>query len=252
MKTLHTPLTTARPLLCKSVSICTLTHNRISYLPLLRNCIAKQNYPFSKLEWVILDDSTSYSHNIAIEPIPGVSIKYQRLPSKLALGAKRNLAHKLCSGEYIVYMDDDDFYPSSRIRHAVHALHHSGLHMAGCTILPIYFSDTSQLWISGPFGATHATAATFAMTKDFAQANTYNPNSICNEEKEFLRDYSVPIAQLDPLKTMICISHDSNTFDKRKMILNGETARMRKIKISELGVMGEEFSSSMFFKTQQR
>ena len=249
MKTLQASLTSPCPLICKTVSICTLTHNRISCLPLLRNCIAKQNYPLYKLEWVILDDSTSYSHNLSIEPIPGVSIKYQRLRSKLALGAKRNLAHKLCSGEYIVYMDDDDFYPSSRIRHAAHVLHNSGLQMAGCTTLPIYFSDTSQLWISGPFGARHATAATFAMTRGFAQANTYNPNSICNEEKEFLRDYSLPIAQLDHLKTMICISHDSNTFDKRKMIVNGETARMRKIQISDLGVMGEEFSSSIFFKT---
>lgn len=236
----------SHPLKCPSVSICTLTHNRNTCLPLLRTCVEKQDYPRSKIEWLILDDSTSYSGNLSIDPIPGMSVKYQRASSKLALGRKRNLAHKLCSGDIIVYMDDDDFYSASRVRHCVQTLINSGHHIAGCTTLPIYFSDTSEMWLSGPFGNKHATAGTFAMTREFSQANIYNPDSSCNEEREFLRNYTIPLAQLDPLKTMVCISHASNTFDKKNMIRNGETPRMRKIQMSELGSLGKEFLSSPF------
>lgn len=238
----------ADPIRCPTVTICTLTHNRSSHLVGLRQCVAAQDYPLGKIEWLILDDSNDYTHNLLIEPIPGVTIKYQRLRKKLILGSKRNLAHKLCSGDYIVYMDDDDFYPSSRVRHAVQTLYCSGLSMAGCTVLPIYFADLGQMWLSGPFGAKHATAATFAMTREFAQSNLYDPQASCNEEKDFLKDYSIPIAQLDPLKTMICISHNSNTFDKRRMIVNGATPRMRLVEIRNLGALGEEFLGSGYPK----
>lgn len=124
-------------------------------------------------------------------------------------------------------MDDDDYYYPTRVRHAVSTLETTGLQIAGSTTLPIYFEHDNELWVSGPFDKNHATANTFAMTKDFASKNQYNSKSICNEEKEFLKNYTVPLAQLDPWKTIICISHESNTFDKKKMRKHGESQRMK-------------------------
>ena len=40
------------------------------------------------------------------------------------------------------------------------------------------------------------------------------------EEKAFLKDYSVPFVQLDPLKSILVFSHEHNTFDKRKLLEN--------------------------------
>ena len=209
------------------VSICTLTHNRPDCLKRLLTCIEKQTYPLNKIEWLILDDSTDYKANIELKSRSSLKIKYQRLRDKMILGAKRNLSHKLCSGEIIIYMDDDDFYFPERVAHAVDALQKSNKGIAGSTNLHIYFSHDDQLWLSGPFGKNHATANTFAMTKEFASQHFYDDDATCNEEKSFLNNYTIPMKQLDPLQNLICISHNTNTFDKRRMRNNGATRRMR-------------------------
>lgn len=211
------------------ISVCTLTHNRKQFIPLLQQCIEQQDYPLHKVEWLILDDSNEYTESLEPKSAQPITIKYQRLRHKMKLGAKRNLAHKLCSGDYIIYMDDDDYYMPSRISHAVATLIDQNAEIAGSTYLPIYFMHDQQLWLSGPFGQNHATAGTFAMTRQFAETHFYDQEAECNEEKSFLDDYTRPLAQLDPNKTMICISHSSNTFDKKRMRSGGETARMKSV-----------------------
>jgi hypothetical protein len=40
------------------------------------------------------------------------------------------------------------------------------------------------------------------------------------EERAFLRGYTVPMAQLDPMKVILVFSHEHNTFDKRTLLKN--------------------------------
>ena len=209
------------------VTICTLTHNRQHYLQRLLSCIERQTYPLEKIEWLVLDDSTAYKESLDLKSSTPIQIKYQRLHKKMILGAKRNLAHRLCSGEIIVYMDDDDFYFPQRVQHAVDTLRHSKTGIAGCTYLPIYFCHDDQLWLSGPFGKNHARAATLAMTKEFAGQHFYDKSSSCNEEKSFLKNYTIPIQQLDPLQTMICISPNQDSNNKRYIPNDGTMPRMK-------------------------
>ena len=42
-------------------------------------------------------------------------IKYFAIEEKMTLGKKRNYMHEKSSGSYIVYMDDDDYYPPESI-----------------------------------------------------------------------------------------------------------------------------------------
>jgi len=234
-----------------TISICTLTYNRRNFLPLLQLCIENQNYPKEKIEWLVFDDSDNYDDHLSIKSETPIQIKYQRLAKKLALGAKRNLAHRLCDGDIIVYMDDDDYYPPDRVSHAVETLQQSGKDLAGCTVLPIFFTEDSQLWISGPFAQNHATAGTFAMTRKFARNNQYDPSAECNEEKGFLKDYSIPMAQLNPAKTMICIAHQRNTFDKNKMRANGPTPRMRIAQPEEVKLFTKDFDPQSYSAKNQ-
>ena len=228
------------------VSICTLTHNRRTCIKRLQACIEKQTYPLEKMEWLILDDSTDYADSIDPKSSTAIQINYQRLQNKLTLGAKRNLSHKLCTGEIIVYMDDDDFYFPQRVEHAVHTLRESQTGIAGCTHLHIYFEQDDQLWLSGPFGNNHATAGTFAMTKEFARKHKYDENATYNEEKSFLNGYTIPLRQLDPLKTTICISHSSNTFDKRRMRQKGANARMRPLATEKANPLKQKLLAAGF------
>ena len=242
-------LSTTKPI--PRVTICTLTHNRQHYLHRLLSCIEQQTYPLEKIEWLVLDDSTAYGEALELESSTPIQIKYQRLHKKMILGAKRNLSHRLCSGDIIVYMDDDDFYFPQRVQHAVETLRHSKAGIAGCTYLHIYFSHDDQLWLSGPFGKNHATAGTFAMTKEFAKQHFYDKNANCNEEKAFLNNYTIPIQQLNPLQTMICISHDANTYDKRGMRRNGKTKRMQPIPKDSGNALKRQLESAGFTRKQQ-
>ena len=40
------------------------------------------------------------------------------------------------------------------------------------------------------------------------------------EEKHFLKNYSVPLVQLNPNKSILVFAHQYNTFDKRKLLEN--------------------------------
>lgn len=72
----------------------------------------------------------------------------------------------------------------------------------------------------GPYGPNHATAATFAFRSELLKQTKYENHAALAEEKAFLKNYTVPFVQLDPLKTILVFSHDHNTFDKKKMLEN--------------------------------
>ena len=70
----------------------------------------------------------------------------------------------------------------------------------------------------GPYGKNHATAGTFAFKRKLLKITKYEDNALLAEEKYFLKDYTIPFVQLDPLKTILVIAHSQNTFDKKKLI----------------------------------
>jgi hypothetical protein len=72
----------------------------------------------------------------------------------------------------------------------------------------------------GPYGPNHATAGTFAFKRKLLKNNRYNDDACLAEERAFLKDYTVPFVQLDPMKVILVFSHEHNTFDKRKLLVN--------------------------------
>ena len=74
----------------------------------------------------------------------------------------------------------------------------------------------------GPYGPDHATAGTFAFKRKLLKETQYNEDACLAEEREFLKNYTVPFVQLDPLKTILVFSHSHNTFDKRTLLTSME------------------------------
>jgi hypothetical protein len=83
----------------------------------------------------------------------------------------------------------------------------------------------------GPYGPLHCTNGTMAYHRSFVKDHFYEDHATKAEEKFFLKDYTSPMIQLDPLSVMICISHDTNTFDKRRIM---NTAKETDMKIQKL------------------
>jgi hypothetical protein len=148
-------------------------------------------------------------------------VKYFKYDTKMPLGKKRNLLHEKSRGEILVYMDDDDYYPPQRVSHAVHMLMtHPEALCAGSSEIYIYFKHIGQMKRFGPYGPNHATAGTFAFKRKLLKQHRYNDDACLAEERAFLKDYTVPFVQLDPMKVILVFSHEHNTFDKRKLLVN--------------------------------
>ena len=202
------------------VSVCTPTFNRRPFIPMMLECFRNQTYPKDRMEWIIIDDGTDKIKDL-VKGANITQIKYYELPEKISLGAKRNLMHEKSKGSIIVYMDDDDYYPPERVAHAVDVLTANKTALcAGSSELYLYFKHIQKMYQFGPYGPTHATAGTFAFKRELLNQTRYNESACIAEEREFLKEYTIPFAQLDPMKTILVFSHAHNTFDKRRLLEN--------------------------------
>lgn len=209
-----------------SVSICTPTYNRRPFIPYIIKCVENQNYPKDKIEWIIIDDGTDKIEDL-VAHLPYV--KYFKYEEKMTLGTKRNLMHSKATGDVIVYMDDDDYYPPDRIKHAIDTLRSNPKALCvGSSEMYVYFKHIQKMYQFGPYGPNHATAATFAFKREeMLKLTSYDNNASLAEEKYFLKDYTIPFAQLNPLKTILVVSHNHNSFDKKKLLQQGENQFMK-------------------------
>lgn len=201
------------------VSLCTPTFNRRPFISTMIECIANQDYPRDRMEWVIVDDGTDKIGDLLQNLTNVPKIHYYPINQKMTLGAKRNFTHSKCNGSILVYIDDDDYYPPERVSHAVNTLvNNKNVLCAGSSEIYVYFKHIQQMYQGGPYGPNHATAGTFAFRKELLQQTRYNENASLAEEREFLKNYTIPFVQLDPLKTILVFSHIQNTFDKRRLL----------------------------------
>jgi glycosyltransferase involved in cell wall biosynthesis len=198
------------------VSVCTPTFNRRPFYPMIIQCFNNQDYPKDKIEWIIVDDGTDKIHDL-IQDIP--QVKYFSYEKKMSLGQKRNLMHDKCSGDIILYMDDDDYYPEDRISHAVETLQNNPHALcAGSSEMYIYFKHIEKMYKCGPYGPNHSTAATFAFRKELLKQTRYDDEAELAEEKSFLKNYTIPFVQLNSLKSILVFSHNHNSFDKKMLL----------------------------------
>ena len=198
------------------ISVCTPTFNRRPFIEYMIKCFNHQTYPKELMEWIIVDDGTDKIGDL-VKHIPRV--KYFEYPNKLTLGNKRNIMNDKSIGKIIVYMDDDDYYPPERVSHAVETLTNNPYAMcAGSSEMYIYFNHVKKMYQFGPYNANHATAGTFAFKRELLRITRFNDTASLAEEKDFLKNYTIPFVQLDSLKSILVFSHQHNTFDKRRLL----------------------------------
>ena len=198
------------------VSICTPTFNRRPFIPIIIKCFENQNYPRNRMEWIIVDDGTDKIEDLVMH-IP--EVKYFRYEEKMTLGKKRNITNEKASGDIIIYMDDDDYYPPERVSHAVTMLRTNPKALcAGSSAMFMYFKHINKMLQFGPYGPNHSTAATFAFKKELLTQTRFDESSTVAEERLFLKDYTIPFVQLDSDKTILVFSHNHNSFDKKELL----------------------------------
>ena len=117
------------------------TYNRRNYVPQAIRSFLRQDYPNAEL--LVVDDGS----DPVLDLVPRSDrVRYVRLDQKLTIGAKRNLACEKAQGEFIVHWDDDDWYPSWRVRAQVSAMIERGSDLCGSSRVSYYDPASDQAW----------------------------------------------------------------------------------------------------------
>lgn len=145
------PLTPAKGTIPPKVAVLTITRNRKAWWPNMVMNVAKQDWPISRMEWIIVDDGDEGERLGAeveefMERSPGFVVRYVEMTNPRSIGAKRNAAVEAAAEDIdlFVCMDDDDHYPSGSIRQRVSWLTRtlpagqSQSQIGYCSVLPMY------------------------------------------------------------------------------------------------------------------
>jgi glycosyltransferase involved in cell wall biosynthesis len=199
------------------VSVVTPTYNRTQFIRRSIACYKAQTYPLINMEWIILDDGPDSSEAIFTEAeFDGIpNIRYYREHTKMTIGAKRNKLNSLTKGNIIVAWDDDDYYPHNRIETIVNifAVTPPEIQLVGSSLMYMYMPDKT-IWSIGPFHKNHASNATLAYRSTYIRNHEYNNDATKTEEPHFLNDYRDTMIQMDPMTSILVMTHNDNTVSK--------------------------------------
>ncbi len=202
-----------------SVSIITISqYSRRECLRNLSMLIQAQIYPHI-VEWVIVEGTKDKADSIKNAQLiremkSDIPIHFIDGYAGQPLSDLRNAGNEACRGDMIVCMDDDDYYPPTRVSHAVYRLQKSTALIAGCSKAYIYFYLTGDFFQFKSFGKGHSTNNCLAYKREYLLTHQHLPGLSKAEESSFTNDFSEPMEQLDPVKTIVVSGHSANTVDK--------------------------------------
>ena len=137
-------------------------------------------------------------------------------------GEKRNLAVGLAKNPYIIFMDDDDYYPLESFSKRINAMLSFNKPCCVCTTIGCYhISKYSSIMnvppYQLPFGEK-VSEASMAFTKEFWEQQKFNDNSKGGEAKEFLKNRMKDCVELSPDGIIVSLLHNKNTSYKQLMM----------------------------------
>lgn len=212
------------PDLCPPISVLTLTYNRRNFIDLAFLNMMVTDYPRSKIQWVIVEDSDdpmkSSSDKIAAfqQTTPDIEITYVPMTKKRSVGYKRNRAVKAAKHAICVNMDDDDVYPNTSFRRRVAwLLAHPEAKIAGCTMIAMYDLNLGISAVNTPPWALkqsqRVSEASFCFYKEFAETNPF-PDQQQSEGELFLDACAADpkaFLEIPPQQILVALNHGTNT-----------------------------------------
>ncbi len=187
------------------------TRARRIFLPQAIRYFLRQDYP--KKELLIVDDGTESVRGLVPE---SDLVRYVHLRRRQPLGAKRNRACELASGEILVHWDDDDWHAPHRLSYQVDHLR-DGIELCGLARMWFYDPRADRLWqyVYPPAGKKWLAGGSLCFTRELWQRHPFSTLNI-GEDNRFVA--SVPDAQIRALEDIdiyVALIHPGNTSKKR-------------------------------------
>ncbi len=197
------------------VSIITPTRNRAHLFSIPLRNYALFNYPPEKLEWIIVEDGKDDVSSM----IPSIYVKsglvkhiHMGKDAELTIAEKRNIGVQHSTSQYILHVDDDDYYNPESILVRVKLLmkyEKEGIECVGCSLIGTYnlLSDTSSMASDGMISLSEAS---MGYTRKFWGERAFNPDCIRGEHKEFIESRLDKILDIPYIFILIAFNHKNN------------------------------------------
>jgi glycosyltransferase involved in cell wall biosynthesis len=226
-----------------SVSIVTITqYSRFNCLKNLYNLIKLQDYTNIK-EWVIVEGSKNTNDaylnkinlNILKDYLSPFEIKYIEYTHETHLSDLRNIGNNACTCDIIVCMDDDDYYPPTKISSLVKSfanmnkISKTDYNIAGCSAAYMYDYDLNKLYKFKKIHNGHSTNNCMAFKREYLANHKHDFGLDMAEEASFTNWFTEPMIQVNPLHCIVISSHGKNTFDKKQIIEDLENSYLSQV-----------------------
>jgi GR25 family glycosyltransferase involved in LPS biosynthesis len=201
------------------VSIITPTYKRRKMFSMALRNFDNFIYPKNNLEWIIVDDSpeTETSDESVRDLIPrDKRIKFIKMTcpenEPMTIAMKRNIAVSNASHDYIMHMDDDDYYPPESILARMKILlkyKNNGIECVGSTLIGTYniINNTSSMSMDGPISLSEAS---MGYTKKFWEKRPFDELCVKGEHKYFCEQRLEKIIDIPYSFILIAINHRNN------------------------------------------
>ena len=200
------------------IAVCTPTRNRRWAWEWSRMCLDHQDR--QDLVWIIVDNSDDPAQSWEVAK-SHPKVQYHAVPGKQTVGALRNRCLEFAlqtEAEYVVFWDDDDYYPPTRISSGIRTLEQNPKAMySGCSVLYLLLTQENLLLKVGPYGNQHSTAATWTIRRALAETRRFDETAAKAEESSFTNDWRVPMAVVAPEETILVMGHSHNTVNKSEV-----------------------------------
>jgi glycosyltransferase involved in cell wall biosynthesis len=173
--------------------------------------------------WIVVDNSTNPDEDWSIANWSPLLI-YERVEGEKPVAWLRNRCIELALAEgadYLVFWDDDDYYPPTRISSGVAALESNpDADISGSSRMYLLLVRENVLMTTGPFGDSHCTAATFTVRRRYFETHRFNPDDKRGEERVFTGEWTAKVVQVPADEMIVVMGHGRNTVDKSDLLLN--------------------------------
>ena len=212
---------------CPPISVLTLTYNRRNFIDLAFINMLVTDYPKSKIQWVIVEDSDDPNEDasdrvvqVGMQSAP-LQLIYCPIGNKTPIAEKRNMGVARASNNIILFMDDDDHYPETSFRRRVAWLtkHPWQPRAVACTTIACYDLIRGVSAVNTPPFALgfskRISEATLAFYKEFWTERNFNAADSIGEGEFFLQGRESQCLELPPQQMIVAFSHRKNTSGRR-------------------------------------
>lgn len=196
------------------------TKNRMKFIELMLSNISSQDYPHNRLEWLVVGDDTELLEKTFLQAfeIPKMKdINCRFIPCDISgdIGRKRNFACEQSRYDVFASMDDDDIYHPGYLTHSITEMNNLEVDMVGSRDMLVFYplSGGVMRYVKG----NNIHEATIVCRKSHWNCYKFKEGEVCGEGRSLVEgSYN---NEMDVRKLMVCLSHESNTFDKSRLLL---------------------------------